>query len=63
MSETTTNYHECELLRHAGNISVQKINGKWYWVVWSEKGNPIANGLKFCPYCGTALDVDNGAKS
>lgn len=52
MGETTTNYHECEVIRNIDNISIQRIKGKWYWIYWGEKGNPIGNGLKFCPYCG-----------
>lgn len=63
MSETATNYHKCETLRNIDNISIQKIKGKWYWIYWKEKGNPIGNGLKFCPYCGKCLQEDEGTKS
>lgn len=63
MSETTNKYHECETLRNIDDISIQKILGKWCWIYWDKKGNPIGHGLKFCPYCGKCLQEDEGTKS
>lgn len=63
MNETTTNYHECKILRNVDNISIQKIKGKWCWIYWNEKGSPMGHGLRFCPYCGKLLERDEGTKS
>ena len=63
MSETVTNYHECKALSNIDNISIQKIKGKWCWIYWNEKGNPMGHGLRFCPYCGKLLERDEGTKS
>lgn len=55
MNETTNNYHECEILRTAKNISIQKIDKHYYWTFWDDKKGNQAHGIKFCPYCGKEL--------
>lgn len=55
-------FHECEMLEKQNNISVQKINGSWFWVFWSEKERNQAHGIICCPYCGKRLDEPASGK-
>jgi len=49
-------YHECEALKKQSTISVQKVQGRWCWVFWSDKKSNEAHGIDFCPYCGEKLE-------
>ena len=49
-------YHECETINKAKNISIEKINGYWTWVFWSDKKGNQGHGIGYCPYCGAKLD-------
>lgn len=47
----TSKFHECEVLKKRDNVSIQKIQGSWYWVFWNEKNGNEAHGITHCPYC------------
>lgn len=48
--------HECEVLEKTTvAITVEKINNQWLWVFHEENKNPVAHGIKYCPYCGAEL--------
>ena len=49
-----SNHHECEKMNKDVPISIVKIDGKWYWIFWSENVS-TAHGIGFCPYCGERL--------
>lgn len=55
MSKTENKQHKCKAMISSDNISIQKINGKWYWVFWDDKKGNKAHGIGFCPYCGKNL--------
>lgn len=48
--------HECEIIQKSkAPVSIEKMNEKWYWILWGEKKNE-AHGIRFCPYCGEKLE-------
>jgi len=48
-------YHECEILKNQDTVSIQKVNGRWLWIFWSDNKGNEAHGIDFCPYCGEKL--------
>lgn len=53
-------YHECETINKSGNISIEKINGHWTWIFWSDKKENQGHGVRYCPYCGNDLEGTEG---
>lgn len=55
--------HECKTLQESkAEISVETINGKWYWIFWGK--DPVeAHGIDFCPYCGEKLEKEEDHES
>lgn len=53
---TIVKQHECKALQNPHiEIAVQKLSdGHWVWARWGKKRN-VADGIAFCPYCGTDL--------
>ena len=47
--------HECKTMSSFDKISIQKHDGKWYWVFWDDKKGNTAHGIRYCPYCGKSL--------
>ena len=48
--------HTCDTIHESKKVpvSIEKVDGKWYWVFWGKKKNK-AHGIRFCPYCGEEL--------
>lgn len=52
-------YHECETINKFDKISIEKINGSWTWIFWSDKNGNRGHGIRYCPYCGKDLISDD----
>lgn len=48
--------HECNAMRNADSISIERHDGKWYWIFWDDKKGNSAHGIAYCPYCGEKLN-------
>ncbi len=47
--------HECKVMKSCNSISIEKIQGRWFWI-FHKKKKTEAHGIKFCPYCGGKLE-------
>ncbi len=52
-------FHECKTIKNSNSdsnkISIEKINGSWTWIFWSDKKGNQGHGIRYCPYCGKDL--------